>query len=152
MSESSPQQIEPPAYAGQFRACYADEAVASTGRQNLDLIVETHYRADEGMELFTVYEGIEYRSGSLNGLVSTLPGVQELRISRTVPLELDGLPARGRLTEIYRPSSTANRFEDTTKVVLEIGSTIFESPWTDFVGVHFLICTARMSVGAFEHA
>lgn len=120
-------------YSGQFRACYAEEAVALIGQKHLDLVIETRYRADEGVELFTSCEGTEYRAGSLHELIERLPHIQVLRILHTVPVEFEGTPKSAHFTEIHRPSRTSRPFEDTVKVMLKVDDRTFESPWTESV-------------------
>jgi hypothetical protein len=135
MTESDPNYPDQPDFVRQFRASYVDEATGrfGEGMHASHLLVETRYAANEEVEIFTVYQGVEHRARSINELVSRLPGLKELRIPRSVPIEASGKETTGMFIEIHRPSMTSNSFESTVKVVLEIESESWESPWTDFL-------------------
>lgn len=117
-------------YASQFRACYVNDAVAiRSGHSDVHLTIETRYRADDHVEIFTVHDGIEYRCRELLDLTMQLPNLQELRVYHAVPIELLGRLASARFVEVYRPSPTDSYFVDTVKAILEVESNVWESTW-----------------------
>jgi hypothetical protein len=135
ITESSVHPREQPDFVRQFRAAYVDDAVGQlAGGDEVQLLLETRYGADEQVEIFTVHQGIERRAKSMNELVARLADLEQLRIPRLVPLQVDGKVTTGTITEVYRPSTTSNPFEGTVKAVLEFDSATWESPWTDFLG------------------
>jgi hypothetical protein len=114
----------------QFRACYVDDATCvRAGHADVPLTIETRYRTDDSVELFTVHEGIEHRSTDLLGLAIQLLEVQELHVSHVAPIELLGRVVNARFTEVYRPSPTENYFEDTVKAILEVDADVWQSTW-----------------------
>jgi len=131
----NPTADETHAFAGQFRACYVDDAVAleAHGLQR-DLIIETRYRPDEGVELFTIYNEVRVRATTLNDLVSKLDGIDEIQIPRKVPIDFGERVVVGRFTEHYRPSRSGNAFAETVKATLQVDTNVWESPWSDFLG------------------